>query len=180
MASLLWPCRRASVNETCTSEPTPEQLEGTEADARTDLFSFGAVAYEMVTGRKAFEGKSQASLITSIMSTEPPLMTTVQPLAPPVFERMIRKCLAKDPDDRWQSARDLASELKWVAGGVASNSAANAVAVTSAQAGRSARRERVWMAGSPGHPQKLQTLCLSRNVLLTFALLSTISSGTRG
>src|SRR5262249_58786941 len=67
----------------------PEQLEGKEADARTDLFAFGAVVYEMVTGRMAFEGKSQASLIASIMGAEPPAMTAVQPLTAPAFDRVI-------------------------------------------------------------------------------------------
>jgi serine/threonine protein kinase/Tol biopolymer transport system component len=85
----------------------PEQLEGQEADARTDIFAFGAVVYEMITGRKAFQGKSQASLIGAIMHAEPPPLTTVQPLTPPVLDRMVGRCLAKEPDDRWQSARDL-------------------------------------------------------------------------
>jgi Tol biopolymer transport system component len=85
----------------------PEQLEGQDADARTDIFAFGAVVYEMVTGKKAFEGKSQASLVTAIMSTEPPPLSTVQPLTPPALDRLVSRCLAKAADDRWQSARDL-------------------------------------------------------------------------
>jgi serine/threonine protein kinase len=94
----------------------PEQLEGREADARTDLFAFGAVVYEMVTGRKAFEGPSQASLISSIMSKDPAPIASVQPLAPAGLDRLVRTCLAKDPEDRWQSARDLGRELERVAG----------------------------------------------------------------
>ena len=90
----------------------PEQLEGKEADARTDIFAFGALAYELFTGQKAFEGKSQASLIGAIMHAEPPAMVTHQPVTPPALERLIRTCLAKDPDNRWQSAADLARELK--------------------------------------------------------------------
>jgi serine/threonine protein kinase/Tol biopolymer transport system component len=92
----------------------PEQLEGREPDARTDIFAFGAVLYEMLTGTKAFEGKSQASLIGAIMQAEPSLLTTAQPLTPPSLERIVRRCLAKDPENRWQSARDLWHELKWV------------------------------------------------------------------
>ena len=93
----------------------PEQLEGQEADARTDLFAFGAVVYEMLTGKKAFEGKSQASLISAIMSAQPPAMTMLQPVTPATLERIVTTCLAKDPDDRWQTARDLLRELKWIA-----------------------------------------------------------------
>jgi serine/threonine protein kinase/Tol biopolymer transport system component len=92
----------------------PEQLEGREPDARTDVFAFGAVLYEILTGRKAFEGESQASLIGAIMQAEPSLLTTAQPLTPPSLERIVRRCLAKDPEDRWQSARDLWHDLRWV------------------------------------------------------------------
>jgi eukaryotic-like serine/threonine-protein kinase len=92
----------------------PEQLEGANADARTDIFAFGAIVYEMLTGRKAFEGKSQAGLIAAIMQGEPPAIAAEQPLTPAAVDRIIKTCLAKDPDDRWQSARDLARELRWV------------------------------------------------------------------
>jgi eukaryotic-like serine/threonine-protein kinase len=92
----------------------PEQLEGKPADARTDIFAYGAVVYEMLTGRKAFEGKSQASLIGAIMHAEPPAIRVEQPLTPPALDRAIKTCLAKDPDDRWQSARDVWRELQWV------------------------------------------------------------------
>jgi serine/threonine-protein kinase len=93
----------------------PEQLEGNQADARTDIFAFGAVLYEMVTGRKAFEGKSHASLIAAILEREPPAMCSLQPLTPPLLDRVVKKCLAKQPEHRWQSARDLFDELKWIA-----------------------------------------------------------------
>jgi hypothetical protein len=93
----------------------PEQLEGKAADARADVFAFGALLHEMITGRKAFEGKSKASLISAIMSSEPAPLTQLAPLTPPALERVVRSCLAKDPDDRWQSAHDVAAELRWIA-----------------------------------------------------------------
>jgi eukaryotic-like serine/threonine-protein kinase len=95
----------------------PEQLEGKEVDARTDIFAFGVVMYEMATGRRAFEGKSQASVIGAILKEDPPPISSLQPMAPPALDRVVRACLAKDPDERWQTAHDLTRELSWVAEG---------------------------------------------------------------
>src|ERR1700758_3899827 len=93
----------------------PEQLEGKDVDARTDIFAFGAVVYEMATGQKAFEGKSQASLIAKILEREPPPMSTLQPMTPQQLDRVVRKCLAKQPEKRWQTASDMCDQLKWIA-----------------------------------------------------------------
>lgn len=94
----------------------PEQLEGRveEIDGRADIFSLGTLIYEMVTGQKAFSGKSQASVIASILKEEPPAMSALQPLTPPALERVVNICLAKDADERWQSALDLCRALQWI------------------------------------------------------------------
>ena len=95
----------------------PEQLEGQEADARTDIFAFGTMVYEMVTGRKAFEGKSQASLIAAILEREPPPMSELRAMSPPFLDPIVKTCLAKDPEDRWQSVGDIGRQLQVVMAG---------------------------------------------------------------
>jgi serine/threonine-protein kinase len=91
----------------------PEQLEGRDADARSDLFSFGALLYEMLTGKRAFDGESQANVIAAVLDHEPPAVSRLQPSVPQAVNRIVQKCLAKDPDRRWQSARDLSDGLSW-------------------------------------------------------------------
>jgi Tol biopolymer transport system component len=93
----------------------PEQLEGTEADSRADIFAFGAILFEMITGRKAFEGKTQVSLISAILKDEPPPIATLAPVAPKALDRIVRACLAKDPDARPRHMHDLLMQLKWIA-----------------------------------------------------------------
>jgi len=96
---------------------SPEQIEGKELDGRSDIFSLGAVLYETLTGQRAFQGKSQLSVASAILEKEPAPISTIKPLTPPALDHAIRRCLAKDPDERWQTARDLALELKWNAEG---------------------------------------------------------------
>ncbi len=97
----------------------PEQLQGKEADFRSDIFAFGMVFYEMLTGHRAFEAESSAGLIAAILTAQPAPVVSLQPLTPPSVDHLLQRCLAKDPDDRWQSARDLKAELEWLAGGAA-------------------------------------------------------------
>src|SRR5215469_6828022 len=94
---------------------SPEQARGEPVDARTDLFSFGAVLYEMLAQKRAFEGTSHLSVASTILEKEPDPISTIKPTTPPGLDHAIRRCLAKDPEQRWQTARDLALELKWIA-----------------------------------------------------------------
>jgi len=96
---------------------SPEQLEGKDADARTDIFAFGAVLYEMVTGKKVFDARSQALLIASIMSAEPEPLSKTEPTAPSALDYVVKQCLAKDPEQRWQTAGDMLRQLRWIAEG---------------------------------------------------------------
>jgi eukaryotic-like serine/threonine-protein kinase len=119
----------------------PEQIEGSVVDARTDIFAFGALLYEIVTGRPAFQGKTQASLFGAILKDEPPPISQLQPVAPPALDYLVRTCLAKDPDARFQSAHDVRLQVKWIADG--SNVSAP-VAVTSSRGRHDAR----WLAAA--------------------------------
>ena len=96
---------------------SPEQIQGKEADARSDIFAFGAMLYEMLSGTRAFQGKSQLSLASAILEKDPEPIATLQPMTPPALEQIVRTCLAKEPDDRFQSAHDLKLQLRWIAEG---------------------------------------------------------------
>jgi hypothetical protein len=92
----------------------PEQIEGKEVDARTDIFAFGCVLNELLTGQRAFEGKTSSSVMAAVLATKPTPIEQLVPLTPPALERIVSRCMAKDPEDRWQTARDVAAELQWV------------------------------------------------------------------
>ena len=116
---------------------SPEQVEAQAADARSDIFAFGGVLYEMATGRRAFDGASPASVFAAILSREPPSISELQPALPVSLDRVVRTCLAKDPDERWQTAHDMKLQLRWILEGGSTSG------VTAAGTGRRMRRERV-------------------------------------
>jgi Tol biopolymer transport system component len=117
----------------------PEQLEGSACDARTDLFALGCVLYELLTARRAFQGASEASVISAILSADPPPVSALQPLTPPALDRLVRRCLAKDPEARWQHAADVAEELRGIS--------ADSVSAPQAHAARP-RRHRAWVVAA--------------------------------
>jgi serine/threonine protein kinase len=124
---------------------SPEQIEGKEADARSDIFAFGAVLYEMATGKRPFEGKSQISLASSILEKEPEPISAIKPLAPPAFEHVVTACLQKNPEERFQAAHDIKLELQWIA----ADKSAPGVAALPASPSRSQSRERLgWVVAA--------------------------------
>ena len=135
----------------------PEQLEGKDADARTDVFAFGSMLHEMVTGKKAFEGKSQVSLIAAILDHDPPSVSSLQPVSPPLLDHLVRTCLAKNPDKRWQSMADVLIQLQLIRG-----SSAN-VAATEIAGGAKRRLRIAWGAAA---------VLLALSIGLAFALMS--------
>src|SRR5207245_8489090 len=93
----------------------PEQAAGKQGDVRSDIFAFGAVLYEMATGKKAFDGETAVSVVAAVLEREPPDISTIRPVLPRALNRIAKKCLAKDPAERRQTAKDLHDELKWIA-----------------------------------------------------------------
>ena len=119
----------------------PEQIEAREVDARSDIFAFGCVLYELLTGQRAFDGQTSSSVMAAVLATKPKPIEELMPLTPPALERIVSRCLAKDPEDRWQSARDVAAELQWVAQG------GSKVGLPAVVSGRRRTREHVaWAA----------------------------------
>ena len=118
---------------------SPEQVEGLPAGTASDIFSFGCVLYEMVSGRKAFDGKTATSVIAAVIKEEPPAVSTIQPLTPPALDHVIARCLAKEIDERWQSAGDLKRQLQWIAGAGGSQVGLPAIAPAPRHAGRRER-----------------------------------------
>ena len=123
---------------------SPEQLQGTETDARTDIFAFGLILYELITGRRAFEAKSGASLIASILKEQPPPISDIAPPTPKAIDRVVATCLEKDPENRWQSAREIRHALDWIITESVSLPAAGS-AERNAESGPSSRR---WQAAT--------------------------------
>jgi Tol biopolymer transport system component len=119
----------------------PEQLEGSETDPRTDIFALGALLHEMATGARAFQGTSRTSLIAAIVSSQPPPISSVALMAPPALDHLVRRCLEKDPADRWQSAHDVAAQLQWIG---ESGSQASAPAAAAASRSRQTRERLAW------------------------------------
>jgi hypothetical protein len=124
---------------------SPEQLEGKPVDHRADLFAFGAVLYEMLTGKRAFEGQSQASVIASILKEDPRPVSALIPTTPATLDRLVTSCLTKNPEERWQNAGDLARELRWIGGGTG---AAQATPATVVGAPASARTRVAWIVAA--------------------------------
>ena len=132
----------------------PEQIEGRAADARSDIFALGAVLHEMVSGQRAFDGKSPASVIAAILERNPPALSTLQTLTPPALDHIVARCLAKDPDERWQNAGDVMRELKWVASTPAT--------LASTPGSTSRFRESLWMVAALASAAALGALAIMR------------------
>ncbi len=122
----------------------PEQIEGSPTDARTDIFAFGLLLYEMTTGRRAFEGKTRTSLMASVLKETPRSIAEIVPMTPPALERLVRICLEKEPDDRWQTMHDVALQLRFIA------EAGSQAGVSAPVAARRRAGQRFWQLATIG------------------------------
>jgi Tol biopolymer transport system component len=125
----------------------PEQVEGKEADARSDIFALGAVLYEMTTGKRAFEGKTAASAMAAVLEREPGPISSLQPTTPPALDRLVKTCLDKDPDERWQTAHDVKLQLRQISDGGSRAGATGSSAAVVLPAPRNGRRYLQWALG---------------------------------
>jgi eukaryotic-like serine/threonine-protein kinase len=152
----------------------PEQLEGKEADTRSDVFAFGAVVYEMLTGARVFQGKTLVSVMASILEHEPPSLSSVNSSVPASLTRVIQKCLAKDPNRRWQSAADLADELRWIGDELRSGVVRLKPDATDAEAGSAGTRP----AGLRGSPWAIAAASLVGGIAIAATTMGIVTRMT--